>query len=661
MPTQLFLASFLTLFLELTLIRYVPSQIRYVGFFSNIVLLASFVGIGIGTAYWQYLKKLNFIFFPIVLLLFLWLVLSLKYDLVVTSKEVVYFNQGFGLFKGEPVFLLPIIFFFISFIFLFPSVLIGNLLTKLPPLKSYAVNIGGSIAGIAVFTIISFLSLGPTAWFILIFFITYLMLMREVPLKTLLPIYLLVFLLIGGEYFDLAPIKFGDSIVYPKVVWSPYYKISLYKFKESSLDTYIINVNNIGHQEIVKPTEGFYNFPYVLFPKNSFKNVLVIGAGAGNDVERALMEGAEKVVAVEIDPKILKIGRTYNSLKPYDDKRVRTIIADGRTYLSTTSEKFDLIIFALTDSLTLTSPAASLRLESYLFTKESFRDAQSRLNPNGLLVLYNYYRSTWIVDKLGLLLKNTFDRDPYIFSQDTPVGPGAILIGAREQIELPKGNYSIKENTIPIPEDNWPFLYMKDKEIPWFYISYMLVIIAGTVTAVVLLSRKTKSKFDITMFLLGAAFMLMETKNIVQFSLLFGSTWLTNSFVFIGLLSLVLFAIWITNKRNLPLNILYFVLFVCIAVNLFFPQRELLNLSYLPRLLVAIIINFLPVFVANLIFTKLFKRSKAVTMSYGSNALGSFFGGILEYTSLAFGYSILILLVGIFYFISLILTLRKSG
>ena len=46
--TRTFLASFLVLFLEIALIRWMPAYIRLLSYFSNFILLASFLGIGIG-------------------------------------------------------------------------------------------------------------------------------------------------------------------------------------------------------------------------------------------------------------------------------------------------------------------------------------------------------------------------------------------------------------------------------------------------------------------------------------------------------------------------------------------------------------------------------------------------------------------------------------
>ena len=107
-----------------------------------------------------------------------------------------------------------------------------------------------------------------------------------------------------------------------------------------------------------------------------FQNVLIIGAGSGNDVARALV-WREHVDAVEIDPVIQELGWRYNPDHPYQDPRVVPHIDDGRHYLRTTPEKYDLVIYALVDSLILHSSYANIRLDkSYLFTQQAFADAQ---------------------------------------------------------------------------------------------------------------------------------------------------------------------------------------------------------------------------------------------------------------------------------------------
>src|SRR6185295_12680630 len=139
-----------------------------------------------------------------------------------------------------------------------------------------------------------------------------------------------------------------------------------------------------------------------------FRNVLIIGAGSGNDLAHALRFGTSQIDAVEIDPVIQDIGRNYHPDHPYQDPRVVRHLDDGRHFLRTTDRKYDLVVYALVDSLILHSGYSNIRLESYLFTKEAFADVQRVLKPGGTFVTYNYFRQGWIVARVAEMAASAF-------------------------------------------------------------------------------------------------------------------------------------------------------------------------------------------------------------------------------------------------------------
>ena len=109
-----------------------------------------------------------------------------------------------------------------------------------------------------------------------------------------------------------------------------------------SRDQGLINVNLIGHQQMQPRSAPFpaYALPHLLNRDaggNPFGDVLIIGAGSGNDVSRALAWGAEHVDAVEIDPVIQRIGKQDHPDRPYDDPRVTVHLNDGRNFLKSTT------------------------------------------------------------------------------------------------------------------------------------------------------------------------------------------------------------------------------------------------------------------------------------------------------------------------------------
>jgi len=272
-------------------------------------------------------------------------------------------------------------------------------------------------------------------------------------------------------------------------------------------------------------------------PGRTYHDVLVIGAGTGNDVAVALQYGAQHVDAVEIDPAIQQIGIDQHPLKPYADPRVTRYVNDGRAFLRTTTKHYDLVIFALPDSLTLVASTGNVRLESFLFTVEAFQSVRDHLNPDGTFVLYNSYREPWLVTKIGSMLETAFGTKPIlrIYSESEAVfavgPPIAALNGA-----APPG-----DEVTPIPTvtgsapteatDDWPFLYLRSATIQPHYLialAFVLLFALLSVGGAAAVTKTPLKGFSPHFFVLGSAFMLLETKSLVSFSLLFGTTcWLT--------------------------------------------------------------------------------------------------------------------------------------
>ncbi|MBY0512493.1 MAG: hypothetical protein K2P78_01110, partial [Gemmataceae bacterium] len=212
--------------------------------------------------------------------------------------------------------------------------------------------------------------------------------------------------------------------------WSPYYRVD---FRPP---IWLVETNLISHQrmeEVKNPSAAPYALPY-LFQRDlktaggvawpEFKRVLIIGAGSGNDVARATqwLPKDATIDAVEIDPVIQRIGADHHPDRPYSDPRVKVHLTDGRNFLRRAdAETYDLVIFALVDSLVLQSGHPNLRLESYLFTQESFADVARVLRPTGVCVVYNFFRQGWLVARLRDELRAAFGgADPVVVSTPSP-------------------------------------------------------------------------------------------------------------------------------------------------------------------------------------------------------------------------------------------------
>ena len=154
----------------------------------------------------------------------------------------------------------------------------------------------------------------------------------------------------------------------------------------------------------------------------------------------------------------------------------------------------------------------------------------------------------------------------------------------------------------------------------------------------------------VDLFFMGAGFLLLETRNIVTFSLLFGTTWLVNALVFAGILVAVLAAIEVADRfRPRRPELWYVALLASLAVAWLVPASWLLSLPWAVRLAVAIVVAFLPVFFANVIFAQRFRDVSSSTTAFGANLLGAMLGGVLEYIAIVSGYASLLLVAAILY------------
>ncbi len=199
--------------------------------------------------------------------------------------------------------------------------------------------------------------------------------------------------------------------------------------------------------------------------------------------------------------------------------------------------------------------------------------------------------------------------------------------------------------------DDRPFPYLRTPGIPGFYLATIAFIVLASLLAVRATSgpfRRMRPYADL--FFMGAAFLLLETKHVVQFALLFGTTWFVNALVFAGVLVSVLAAIELA-RRYTPKRpeLLYVALFAALGVAWVVPSRVLLSLDAAPRFLVAIALAFAPIFLANLIFAERFRDVSHATEAFGANLLGAMLGGVLEYLALLVGYRSLLIVAAVLY------------
>jgi hypothetical protein len=203
--------------------------------------------------------------------------------------------------------------------------------------------------------------------------------------------------------------------------------------------------------------------------------------------------------------------------------------------------------------------------------------------------------------------------------------------------------------------DDHPFPYLSGRSIPPLYQVILVLVLAVSLLATRIAAGSLRGISGyLDLWCMGAAFLLLETKNVVQFALLFGTTWFVNAAVFAGILLCVLAAVETARRVCLPTPpLLYGALLAGLALAWAVPQEVLLELAPPPRFLAATALAFAPVFVANLVFAQRFQQATSSTVAFGANLLGAMVGGVLEYVALVAGYRFLLLIVALLYGLAL--------
>lgn len=757
---DLFLTSGLILFLELACIRWLPAHVLFLSFFTNTVLLACFVGMSVGcmiarkpgsairsTPYW-----LLGTVAAGVLVELLRRHLEAYTDVGNQARpEVVFFGAEASALK-QLSFRVPVELVAGSFFFLCAAMFVGlgqelgRGFNRIPVrTTAYGLNLAGSLVGIVLFALGSWLELSPVVWFGLSAIGIFYLISRteKTPSDSA-----------RFRFGPLAALILAVGVTLPSsglihwkangktTSWSRYYRVDYEPGKR------YIATNLIGHQ-VMHPreslTSALYDQPYLFqqaVGREKFERILIIGSGSGNDLARALYWASSdaKIDAVEIDAAIYRIGEADHPDQPYQDPRVTVHLNDGRNFLrSAPAGEYDLVIFALVDSLVLHSGYSNIRLESYLFTQEAFEDVARVLKPDGITAVYNFFRHGWIVSRIQAELQNAFGEEPIVLvlnpddeGEEKPLNPDDLILPAGgfaglfagrqsgiepirrafaengntywlpakasihaqnsgafgpvpptvEQAEPEEGRTKNRlgsdtelnaktdwvplrpvrfaEATTPLPvaTDDWPFLYVRKPSLPWLTVRGMVLtaLLAGLLWFVFrdrspavgpVAAKPGDTGLLIRAFLLGAGFMLIETKAVVEMALLHGSTWEVNTVVFGAILLMALagnlFAAVVRPKR---LEIFYIGLFAALAANVLIPMDSFLGLEPWLRTAASAALVFAPVAFAGVVFPVSFARAPRPDRFFGWNVAGSLAGGLAENLSMLLGFQTL-LLVGL--------------
>ena len=657
---DLFLISFITLYFEILFIRWIPSSIQIIAYFANIILISSFLGLGLGCLLTE--RKFNLMgLFPA--LIFNMVVLITGFNKVEVKASFIEGEHLLGFYGTQGtnfLFIIAIVFIFNTLIFVPLGQKLGSSLKYFRPLVAYSINIFGSIIGVAAFSYLSYLMLEPFYWFLFglsIAFWFYFSSRKQLLFQVLI---------IASTLFIILQIN-------PRSFWSPYYKIDIYPHVSNISNKVIglfISANNTHHQYAFNLSEksvaaipelrhykDIYEFPYKLIHPN---NSLILGAGSGNDAAAALRMGLKDIYAVEIDPLIASLGKRLHGERPYLSKNVHLFIDDARSFIRKADKKFDLITFGYLDAHKVLSQFSSVRLDNFIYTKDSFRDIKAHLGPNGLMSLTYLVFREWIGSKLYAGLREVFMDDLKVFRattynpDDTAIflaGPGVKNV---HDVNMPGFKlYDGFNKNAKFITDDWPYLYLIGRNIPLHYIIILFFIIIISCLGIFYAKLEPLNKFNTHFFFLGAGFMLLETVSITRFALLFGSTWIVNSAVIISILIMILFAnLYVAKSKKINIQWLYMLLILSILLNWLLKPDFYLSFSRLTGIALFSFILSLPLLFAGIIFAVSFKAAKDVSGVFAYNLLGAIVGGFCEYISMATGFRFLFIIAIIMYSLS---------
>jgi spermidine synthase len=649
----------LSLFLELALIRWQSSVLEFLAFYKNFSLLACFAGLGLGYALagrdripLQMVVPLlgaQFGFFLFVRIEFLFA------HSESTRFEVNPFREqlAMGVSPGNGVdalglfLLLAVIFLLTALTFLPIGQLCGCLMERRKNLRAYGLNLIGSLLGVIMMLAASLLWTPPLVWFALCFLGIMLFHFRQ-PSPLIAGMVFCSVCTIILAWWPLGPLW--------SRVYSPYQLVEI--GTDSTTGLTLIRASGHYYQHILdlsgqRPDSGhdrdYYDFPYKAHPLPS--NVAVIGSGTGNDVAAALRADAGRVDAIEIDPVILLVGEERHPEKPYANPRVRPVNNDARSFFRETTEKYDLIVYGMLDSHTLLSQSSSVRLDSFVYTIEGFREARNLLKPDGMIALSFTVVSEALGRKIYLMLQQVFDgRAPlciaseswnttFLISNDPNWRLPADLIGANIQNVTAK--YANSLVPASVSTDDWPFFYMPQRIYP---VSYLIMIALILVLSLLLVGNfvaETPRLGHLSFFFLGVGFMLVETKGITEMGLAFGNTWQVIGVVFVGILIMAFIgnclAQWLNIKRS---AVAYLCLFAALGAGWLSARSGGFASTPIGRLETVALLS-LPLLFSGIVFSTLLSAHAYIAGIMAINLLGAIVGGLLEYNSMYFGFQAL--------------------
>lgn len=159
---QLILTAFLMLFIELALIRWLGANVLYLAYFSNIVLLGSFLGIGLGFLWTSRGERSLFPFAPLLLAALIVIARVLEVRVGIEGESLIFFGLDT---TGPPRWLvLPVVFLAVAAVMMCIGDGVARAFQRLRNLDAYQFDLVGSLLGSAGFALLAFVQADPIVW-----------------------------------------------------------------------------------------------------------------------------------------------------------------------------------------------------------------------------------------------------------------------------------------------------------------------------------------------------------------------------------------------------------------------------------------------------------------------------------------------------------------
>jgi predicted membrane-bound spermidine synthase len=134
----------------------------------------------------------------------------------------------------------------------------------------------------------------------------------------------------------------------------------------------------------------------IAYPLNYSANILIIGPGGGDDVMAARAAIMKSITAVEINPIIahdIMSSEPFKSFSGaiYEQPDVQLVVDEGRSFIRSSTKKYDIIQATLVDTWAATGAGAFALTENNLYTVEAFKDYVTHLTDDGLLTMTRWY------------------------------------------------------------------------------------------------------------------------------------------------------------------------------------------------------------------------------------------------------------------------------